>query len=151
MKLFVIVPSGSGLTHAWLLVGLQRAGSSARIIGCCVRRSAESQFDRMVQVLDGLSILTGSGPAEGKCCIHLWDDALAPGYGKPGETTIEAMRMMARREGILLDPVYSAKAFTAVPALILPGVIAKGSRVLFLHTGGPAAVFGYQQTLERAF
>ncbi len=148
---FVIVPSGSGLTHAGLLVGLRQAGSSARVIGSCVRRSAEPQFDRMVQVLDGLSLLRGSEPVEGECCIHLWDEALAPGYGKPGETTVEAMRMMAQREGILLDPVYSAKAFAAVPALILSGVTPKGSRVLFLHTGGLAAMFGFQKTLEKAF
>ena len=78
---FVIVPSGSGLTHAGLLVGLRQAGSSARVIGSCVRRSAGPQRDRMVQVLDGLSLLTGSEPAEGECGIHLWDGALAPGYG----------------------------------------------------------------------
>ena len=61
------------------------------------------------------------------------------------------MRMMARREGILLDPVYSAKAFAAVPALVQSGVIPKGGRVLFLHTGGLAAMFGYQKTLEKSF
>ena len=58
--------------------------------------------------------------------------------------------MMARQEGVLLDPVYSAKAFAAIPALVASGGIAKGSRVLFVHTGGLAATFGYRTALEKS-
>ena len=60
------------------------------------------------------------------------------------------MKMMAEQEGILLDPVYTAKVFAAIPALVERGDIGEGSRVLFVHTGGLAALFGYQPELEEA-
>ena len=148
---FVVVPSGSGLTHAGLLTGLRRAGSNARVIGSCVRRAGALQFDRMLQVLNGLSLLLNTVSVAEKSDIHLWDGALAPGYGRIGAPAADAMRMMARREGIMLDPVYSAKAFAAIPALAGTGVISKGCRVLFVHTGGLAATFGYQAMLEKTF
>ena len=83
--------------------------------------------------------------------VHLWDGALSPGYGKVGDTVVDTMKTLARREGILLDPVYSAKAFAAIPALISAGTIPKKSRVLFVHTGGLAATFGYRGVLEKMF
>ena len=148
---FVIVPSGSGLTHAGILVGLREAGSQAQVIGSCVRRTASLQGERLEVVLKGLERLVGDASLTPEMPVHLWDGALAPGYGKVGDPVVDAMRTLARREGILLDPVYSAKAFAAIPALISAGTISKKSRVLFLHTGGLAATFGYREVLEAVF
>ena len=148
---FVIAPSGSGMTHAGLLAGLHQAGSSARVVGSCVRRSAELQSQRMRTVMRGLAGLIGEHARPSTSSILLWDGALKPGYGRFGQTTVEAMKMMARREGIVLDPVYSAKAFAAIPALVQSGQIPAGSRVLFVHTGGLAALFGYKAEIERLF
>ena len=148
---FVIVPSGSGLTHAGLLAGLREAGSQARVIGSCVRRTASLQAERLGVVLEGLARLAGGASFSPDLPVHLWDGALAPGYGKVGDAVVDAMKMLAHREGILLDPVYSAKALAAIPALISAGTIPKTSRVLFVHTGGLAATFGYRDVLEAAF
>ena len=147
----VVVPSGSGITHTGLLAGLRLAGSRARVVGSCVRRPAQLQFNRLLTVLEGLSPLLGNVSVGDPAAVHLWDGALAPGYGRIGPLVTEAMRMMARREGILLDPVYSAKAFAAIPALVASGGIPRDSRVLFVHTGGLAAIFGYRTALEEAF
>ena len=57
------------------------------------------------------------------------------------------MKVMARSEGLVLDPVYTAKVFAAIPALIETGTIEKGSKVLFVHTGGLASLFAYQTDL----
>ena len=76
---------------------------------------------------------------------------LAPGYGQLGPRAASVMRMMAQNEGIVVDPVYTAKVFAAIPALVEAGEIAKGSRVLFVHTGGVAALFGYQTALTNTF
>lgn len=59
------------------------------------------------------------------------------------------MKIMAQTEGLVLDPVYTAKTFAAVPAQVENGTIAKGSKVLFVHTGGLASFFAYQTDLTR--
>ncbi|WP_372837370.1 pyridoxal-phosphate dependent enzyme, partial [Puniceibacterium confluentis] len=65
------------------------------------------------------------------------------GYGVPREDTIEAIRMFAELEGILLDPVYSGKGAAGLIDYCRKGNFKKGERVVFLHTGGSAALFGY--------
>ncbi len=60
---------------------------------------------------------------------------------------MEAMTLMARTEGLILDPVYTAKSFAAIPALVATGDIPKGARVCFVHTGGLAALFAYESAL----
>ncbi len=146
----IVVASGSGLTHAGLLAGLHRAGHGARVIGSCVRRDAGLQTDRLKRVLVALSELTDTGGPVPQNRIEIWDGALAPGYGRIGPAAADAMARMAQVEGIMLDPVYTAKAFAAIPALVRSGSIPQGSNVLFVHTGGLAALFAYQDEIEGA-
>ena len=146
----VIVASGSGLTHAGLLAGLRGQSSSAKVTGSCVRRGVSLQRDRIARVLKGLNRITGTVPIMGDD-IRLWDGALAPGYGKLSQSARDAMALMARLEGILLDPVYTAKAFAAIPALVADREIEPNSRVLFVHTGGLASLFAYQTDIEAEF
>ena len=146
----IVVASGSGLTHAGLLAGLHRAGHGARVIGSCVRRDAGQQHPRLSKVLAALSELTDTGGPVPDDRINVWDDALAPGYGRIGPAAADAMAQMARVEGLMLDPVYTAKAFAAIPALVQSGTVAQGSRVLFVHTGGLAALFAYRPEIEAA-
>ena len=80
--------------------------------------------------------------------IFLWDKALEPGYGQIGLLAENAIKLMAQNEGHLFDPVYTAKSFAAVPGLISDGLIGAGSRVLYVHTGGSAAIFAYQNELQ---
>ena len=70
-------------------------------------------------------------------------DYVGAGYGIPTEGMVEAVRMLAREEGILLDPVYSGKAMAGMIDLIRKGVLPKGETVVFLHTGGAVGLFGY--------
>ena len=144
---FVVVASGSGLTHAGLLTGLHQLGSPARVIGSCVRRDAPLQREQILAVLANLELLLGAGKTAPVEKVELWDGALAPGYGQIGRPAMDAMKIMAETEGLILDPVYTAKVFAAFPALIENGTIPKGSRVLFVHTGGLASLFAYQTCL----
>jgi 1-aminocyclopropane-1-carboxylate deaminase/D-cysteine desulfhydrase-like pyridoxal-dependent ACC family enzyme len=145
----VVVASGSGLTHAGLLSGFHESGHRARVIGSCVRRDARRQHQRIRTVLDDLAALTGVTHPVPSPLIEIWDGALAPGYGRIGAPAAEAMMLMARLEGLALDPVYTAKVFAAIPALVSSGDIPKGSRVLFMHTGGLASLFAYQTDIAR--
>jgi L-cysteate sulfo-lyase len=77
-------------------------------------------------------------------------DYVGDGYGIPTEGMGKAVRMLAREEGVLLDPVYSGKAMDGMIDLIRKGVLAKGETIVFLHTGGAVGLFGYTPFLEGA-
>jgi len=77
-------------------------------------------------------------------------DYVGEGYGIATPGGIEAIRMFAELESILLDPVYSAKGAAGLIDLIRKGHFKKGERVIFLHTGGSAALFGYDFAFDHA-
>ena len=79
--------------------------------------------------------------------ICVWDGALAPGYGRVGHKSLGAIKLMASKEGSFLDPVYTAKSFSAIPSLVETGDIPKGSKVCFVHAGGLAGLYAYQDQL----
>jgi D-cysteine desulfhydrase len=80
---------------------------------------------------------------QAKADIVLWDDYFAPGYGTPNEEGMEAVKLLARLEGILLDPVYTGKAMAG----LIDGIAQKRFKdegpILFVHTGGAPALFAY--------
>ena len=77
-------------------------------------------------------------------------DYVGPGYGLPTPGMIEAVTMLARLEGILLDPVYSGKGMAGLIDLVRNGHFKKGQNVVFLHTGGSVALYGYMHAFKDA-
>ncbi len=144
----MVVASGSGATHSGLLAGLRACGSPAQVIGSCVRRAADLQGPRIARLLGRIAQLVPDATPATQTDITVWDGALAPGYGQIGPPAKSAIESMARMEGLMLDPVYTAKVFAAVPALIADGTIAKGARVCFWHTGGLASFFAYETEIR---
>lgn len=142
-----VVPSGSGATHGGFLTGVRLAGITAPVFGICVRRDAQAQKARLEQVTAELAGLMNIPQPFPGGDILTWDGALAPGYGRAGPATRIALQRMAAAEGILLDPVYSAKTFAGLLGLLEEGTIRKGQKVLLLHTGGLPALFAYQNAL----
>ncbi len=142
-----VVASGSGATHAGLLARLRGSGSKAGVIGSCVRRDAAFQGPRIKRVLERLGHLYTPANNVTKKDIRVWDGALAPGYGRIGQRSLEAIRLMASLEGLFLDPVYTAKSFSAIPSLVETGDIPTGARVCFVHTVGLAALYAYEDQL----
>ncbi len=142
-----VVGSGSGMTHAGLLAGLRGHGSNARVIGGCVRRGADLQGPRIAGIVERLQALYPGAAkvAPGDVCV--WDGALRPGYGHAGPPALAAITEMARCEGLILDPVYTAKSYATIPSLVASGQIAPGSRVCFVHTGGLGAFSAYEDKI----
>ena len=143
----VVCASGSALTHAGMLVGLRALGERVPVLGICVRRDAASQGARVAQVASALAAMIECPAAFDAGDIEVSDTVLAPGYGRLNEAAREAMAMAAGHEGLLLDPVYTAKAMAGLIAHVRSGRIAAGSRVLFVHTGGQPALFAYAESL----
>ena len=145
-----VVPSGSGLTHAGFLVGAKALGWNIPVLGVCVRRDAIAQRERVLRRAREVAELIGCPGLIGEDDIVVDDGVLSPGYGRLNRETADAMAFAAQDEAILLDPVYSGRTFAGLMAFRRTGVIGEGAKVLFIHTGGQPALFGYRSDLEKA-
>jgi D-cysteine desulfhydrase family pyridoxal phosphate-dependent enzyme len=141
----LIVSSGSGSTHAGLLFGLRALGSRIGVTGVCPRRDAKSQQLRIAGHVKKLTAMLDIDPVIVSEDICLTDVSLAPGYGQLNEMTLRALQLTAQCEGLFLDPVYTAKAMAGLFHLVEQRAIS--GNVLFWHTGGQPAIFGYGEAL----
>jgi D-cysteine desulfhydrase/L-cysteate sulfo-lyase len=147
----VVVASGSALTHAGFLVGARLMGWDVPVHGICVRRAAGPQRDRVLRRARELAAMLGGAPqAVRPEDIRVDDTCLAPGYGRMNDRVAEALTLSATLEALLTDPVYSGRALAGALHLARSGAFDAGDSVLFLHTGGVPAIFGYQSDLEGA-
>jgi L-cysteate sulfo-lyase len=140
----VIHATGSTGTQAGLVVGLQGSGSGIDLLGISVRAAKQAQEQNVRKLARStweLLNLPGGFPEDS---VRAISDHVGPGYGLPTEEMREAVRLLARTEGILLDPVYSGKGFAGLIAQIKAGAYASTDNVVFVHTGGSAALFGYR-------
>ena len=140
--------SGSGATHAGLLFGLRALGSDIPVTGVCVRRDATLQKQRIEKTCEGIAGLLEVDPQISAKDVNLIDNFLAPGYGIPGDETLRAIILGARKEGLLVDPVYTGKVLAAV--IHQASLADKNRSFIFVHTGGSPALFAYQEAIEQA-
>ncbi len=144
----VVIPSGSGHSHAGLLFGFRALGCPVRVTGVCVRRPEAPQGERIASRCREIAELLGCEPVVGDSDICLIDDFLAPGYGRINGATVRAIELAARCEGLILDPVYSGKAMAGF--MHRAGAAGAGRSLLFVHTGGTPALFAYGAALVEA-
>lgn len=140
----VVVASGSAGTHAGLAVGLEHLLPETELVGITVSRTVEAQLpvvERIRQPLATQLALTANAP------ITLWDDYFAPRYGEPNEEGMAAVKLLARLEGILLDPVYTGKAMAGLLDGISQNRFRREGPLLFIHTGGAPALFAYHPSV----
>ncbi|MDU3818526.1 D-cysteine desulfhydrase [Mixta calida] len=136
----VVVASGSAGTHAGLAVGLEALLPETELVGVTVSRKVADQLplvSALRQNLDGLL------ETHSRADITLWDDYFAPRYGMPSEEGMEAVKLLARLEGIILDPVYTGKAMAGLIDGISQQRFRREGPLLFVHTGGAPALFAY--------
>ena len=144
----ILVGSGSGATHAGLLVGLRALGSKISVTGVCVRRDAELQRVRVTETCKRIATLLKIESSVTDDDVKLLDDFLAPGYGKVNPPTLEAIILGAQMEGLMLDPVYTGKVFAAVIARARAAT--RQATMIFVHTGGSPTLFAYQDIIEQS-
>ena len=143
----LVVASGSAGTHSGLLAGLAALNAGLPTIGVNVRRERIEQEGNVYRLAVATSALMGT-PEPQRGDVVALDDWVGPGYSLPTAEMVEAVRTLARTEGILLDPVYTGKAFAGLLALVRRGHFAPGARVLFLHTGGSPSLHAYAGDLR---
>jgi D-cysteine desulfhydrase family pyridoxal phosphate-dependent enzyme len=136
---WVCAATGSGGTHAGLILGSLLHGRAVRVQGFSVWQP-ESALEPLTR---DLVRQTGAmlGHDLGEIPVHVDAGYVAPRYGKASPAGLEAIRLVAELEGVVLDHVYTAKAMAGLLDYIRRGLIPAGERVVFIHTGGAPAIF----------
>jgi D-cysteine desulfhydrase len=138
----IFLSTSSGGTHAGLEAGLQLYGlDRVRLTGVSADDSAESITRTVHSILDGVAELLSLPAGSLRRTLDIDVSQVGGGYGVPTPASEEALSLVARNEGIVLDPVYTAKAMAAVIAAVRAGEIKQDETVLFWHTGGQLALF----------
>lgn len=135
----LVLPSATGGTHAGLLAGLATAGAATRVHGIAVARPGHELRPAIAALLAELATLPGLATVADER-ILLDDGELGPGYGVPTPSGEEATRLLAASEGILVDPIYTAKALASLVARVRRGDL-DGRTVVFWHAGGLPGLF----------
>lgn len=143
---WLVMGTGSTGTQAGLVAGFHALDHALPVMGVSVRQPRERQMNAVHALTQKtLEKLGAEGIPLSKILVD--DGYVGEGYGIPAESTLEAIRLLARQEGILLDPVYSAKGMAGLIGMVRQGFFKPTERVLFLHTGGATALFAYQDQL----
>ncbi|HWX49092.1 MAG TPA: D-cysteine desulfhydrase [Roseomonas sp.] len=139
----VVHATGSAGTQAGLVTGLVALNSGIPVLGIGVRAPREKQEANVLALAQrtaehlGVPGIVKAEHVVANC------DYVGQGYGIPTEGMVEAVKLLAEKEGILLDPVYSGKGMAGLIDLIGKGRFGKDENVVFLHTGGAVGLFGY--------
>ena len=147
----IVLASGSAATHAGLLCGIRALGFDIPILGVCVRREAKLQAQRVLHKARQVAQMIGFKDLITESDIWVDDRMLAPGYGQLNTPTLEAIDLLAQKEGILLDPTYTGKAMATLIDLVRTQQFKDKQNIIFLHTGGSPALFGYPEILNDDF
>lgn len=145
----IVHATGSAGTQAGLVAGINALHAGIPVLGIGVRNPKDRQEAAVHKLAEATSALLG-GPAVPRDAVVANCDYVGEGYGIPTPGMAEAVLLLARHEGIFLDPVYSGKGMAGLIDLIRKGTFAAAENIVFLHTGGQVGLFGYSDYLNAA-
>jgi D-cysteine desulfhydrase len=143
----VVCASGSTGTHAGLVTGFYGNNSNIPVIGINVSRKKQQQEEMVYRLVKQTAAHVGIDAVIPQDAVLCFDDYVGPGYSRPTPQMAEAVRMLARLEGILMDPVYTGKAMAGLIDLVRKGYFKKEENILFVHTGGSPALYVYMKDI----
>jgi 1-aminocyclopropane-1-carboxylate deaminase len=144
---YVVVCSVTGSTHAGLVVGFAADGRARNVIGIDGSGTPAQTKAQVLEIARNTAALVGGADVADDDVVLLEDYAY-PCYGVPSNETLEAIRLSARLEGMITDPVYEGKSMQGMIDLVRKGFFPVGSRVLYAHLGGAPALNGYSYTFR---
>ena len=142
---WLVMATGSTGTQAGLLAGLHALGWQLPVMGISVRQPHDRQVNAVHALTQATLKKLDAAPIPADRTL-VDDGYVGKGYGIPAPSTLEAISLTARMEGVLLDPVYTGKGIAGLIGLIRQGFFKPTDRVLFLHTGGATALFAYEDS-----
>ena len=134
----IVLATGSGGTQAGLVAGKKIYKSNAQIIGISIKNNKNDQEKKVLKLTNNSCDYIGIDHIS-RNEVVAFDSYVGKGYAIPTEGMINAVKLMARKEAILLDPVYTGKAFAGLVDLVQKRYFKKTDKILFIHTGGSAA------------
>jgi L-cysteate sulfo-lyase len=141
--------TGSGSTQAGLIVGLRALGDPTPVLGITVSVDRLEQEEVVWSLTMQTAELLGVTERVSREDVLANSDYYGGIYGVVQDASIEAIKLMARTEGIVLDPIYSGVALAGLIDLVGKGHFRKGQNVVFIHTGGQTGLFGYVDRLNK--
>ncbi len=141
----IVLATGSAGTQAGLLAGAKILSPTTRIVGISVAGSSAEISGYVRTIAEAALEELGVGSEVADEEIVVLDDYLGEGYGILNQDVVDAVGLLAREEGLLLDPVYTGKAMAGLLHLAESGYFQEGEKVVFLHTGGTPALFPYRE------
>jgi len=139
----IVHATGSSGTQAGLVAGLKSMGSDIDLLGFGVRAPKQAQEEKVFALAEKVAEKIGCPGCVDRCDVKADCNYVGEGYGIPRDDTIEAIRMFAELEGLLLDPVYSAKGAAGLIDYCRKGKFKEGEKIVFIHTGGSSSLSGY--------
>jgi D-cysteine desulfhydrase len=143
----IICASGSAGTHAGLVTGFHGNNSNIPVIGINVSRPKSEQEEIVYDLVQSTAKHVGVNSDIPRETVVCFDEYVGPGYSLPTPEMAEAVRMLARLEGVLIDPVYTGKAMAGLIDLVRKGTFKKDENLLFIHTGGSPALYVYMEEI----
>jgi D-cysteine desulfhydrase len=143
----VVSASGSAGTHAGLVTGFYGNNSQIPVVGINVSRPKDTQEEIVYNLAQKTAARVGVQSEIPRDAVVCFGDYVGPGYSLPTPEMKEAVQMLARIEGILMDPVYTGKTMAGMIDLIRKGYFSKDENVLFVHTGGSPALYHYMDAV----
>jgi 1-aminocyclopropane-1-carboxylate deaminase len=144
---YVIVCTVTGSTHAGMVVGFAADGRARNVIGIDASCTPAQTKAQVLDIAKNTASLIGA-PDVAEEDVVLLEDYAYPVYGVPSKETVEAIRLSARLEGMITDPVYEGKSMQGLIDLVQKGFFPAGSKVLYAHLGGAPALNGYSYTFR---
>ena len=143
---YIIVCTVTGSTHAGMLVGFAKDGRANKVIGIDASGTMEQTTTQVMEIARNTAALVELGREITADDLTLLPDYAYPAYGVPSRETNEAIRLSARTEAMITDPVYEGKSMQGMIDLVKKGYFPAGSKVLYAHLGGAPAINGYSYT-----
>lgn len=140
---YVVVCTVTGSTHAGMLVGFAKDGRANKVIGIDASGTLEQTRAQVMDIARNTADLVELGRDLTDEDLVLIEDYAYPAYGVPSEETNEAIRLAARMEGMMTDPVYEGKSMQGMIDLVKKDYFPAGSKILYAHLGGVPAINGY--------
>ncbi|MCJ2012588.1 1-aminocyclopropane-1-carboxylate deaminase [Methylobacterium sp. J-076] len=144
---YIVVCTVTGSTHAGMVVGFGADGRARHVIGIDASCTPEQTRAQVLEIARNTAALIGAAPVADEDVV-IKEDYAYPVYGVPSKETVEAIRLSARLEGMITDPVYEGKSMQGMIDLVQKGFFPKGAKILYAHLGGAPALNGYSYTFR---
>jgi len=141
----IVFASSSGGTQAGMVIGADTLSFGGQVLGISIDLDADSLKSKLVDLANATVSYLDLRPHYESQSFSVNDCYIGEGYGVFGDLEHNAILTLGRTEGVLLDPVYTGRAFGGLLDMVQRGEITKNERVLFWHTGGTSGLFGYAE------